>query len=147
MYQRRDMTVEANTTLPRALEFFGALKSIGPFAAPHYADALLLAGDPRKAGDILDQVPEEKRDAFWHLRRAEAIDRTGGTGAVDCIDRGIALIKLPKFRATFLAAKADLLYAAGDPDAVAVLREAIASCEDEQYRSELQQRLAKWAAT
>jgi hypothetical protein len=86
-------------------------------------------------------------NAFWHLRRAEAIDRTGGTGAVDCINRGIALIKLPKFRATFLAAKADLLRRAGDPDAVAVLGEAIASCEEDQHRNELQQRFDQWIGT
>jgi hypothetical protein len=147
MYLRQGMTGKANNALACALQFFDALMPIGPFAAAHYADALLLAGDPRRAGDILDEVPEEKRDAFWHLRRAEAIDGTGGTGAVDCIDRGIALIKVPKFRATFLARKAELLHTAGDPGAVAVLRDAIAGCEDQQYRSELQQRLDEWSAT
>ena len=127
-------------------------KRFGPFmaqmikAAAHYADALLLAEDPHRAGDILDQVPEEKRDGFWHLRHAQAIGGAGGTGAVDCIDRGITLIKLPKYRATFLAVKADLLRAAGNPDAVAVPREAVASCEDEQYRTELQERLDQWTS-
>jgi len=143
MYLRLGMTAEANTALARALEFFDALKSIGPFAAAHYADALLMTGGARTAGNILDQVPEEKRDAFWYLRRSEALDRTGSAGAVHCINRGIALIKLPKYRASFLAAKADLLHHAGDPEAIAVLDEAIASCEDGQYRIELQQRFDK----
>jgi hypothetical protein len=92
-------------------------------------------------------IRSSDRDAFWHLRRAEAIDRTGGTGAVEYINRGIALIKLPKYRATFLAAKANLLHGAGDPDAVAVLGEAIASCEEDQYRNELQQRFDEWIGT
>lgn len=146
MYLRLGMTTEATIALARALEFFAALGSIGPFAAVHYADALLLAENPHKACEILDLVPEKKRDAFWHLRRAEALGQTGGTHAIDYIDRGIALVKLPKFRATFLAAKAELLRATDRSEAVTILREAIAACEDDQYRNELQLRLDKWTS-
>jgi hypothetical protein len=144
MYLRQNMVSEADAALARALEFFGGLKSIGPFAAVHFADALLQAGNPLKAGEILDNVPEAKRDAFWHLRRAEAIMSTGGANGVNCIDRGVALLKAPEYRATFLAVKAELLHKAVDPNDAIVLGEAIACCTTDRYRADLQRRLDDW---
>jgi hypothetical protein len=147
MYLRQSMVVEADAALARALEFFRGLKSISPFAAVHFADALLQAENPLIAGEILDNVREEKRDAFWHLRRAEAILGSDGANGVGCIDRGIALLKAPEYRATFLAVKAELLHKAADPDDVTVLGEAIACCTSDQYRADLRQKLDGWMAS
>jgi hypothetical protein len=94
------MVPEADAALARALEFFDRLKLVSPFAAVHFADALLQAGNPPKAGEILDNVSVEKRDAFWHLRRAEAILDIGGANGVDYVDCGVALLKAPEYRAT-----------------------------------------------
>jgi hypothetical protein len=146
MYLRQNMVPDADAALARALQFFGGLEVIRPFGAVHFADALLQAGNPLKVAEILDNVPVEKRDAFWHLRRAEAIMGTGGANGVDCIDRGIALLKAPEYRATFLAVKGELLHRAADPGDVIVLNEAIASCTNDQYRAELQLRLDDWKA-
>ena len=147
MYLRQKKVPEADAALARALDFFGGLKSIGSFAAVHFADALLQAGNPSKAGEILDDVPEKKRDAFWYLRRAEAIMDTGGANGFDCIDRGIALLKAPEYRSTFLAVKAKLLHKSANPDDVIVLREAIACCTNDRYRVDLQQQLDDWQGT
>lgn len=146
MYAREGKSVEADAALGRALEFFEGLGSVTPFAAAHYADARLLAKDALGAGEVLDAVPDAKRDSFWHLRRAEALQAAGVGGALECIERGIGLLKQPKYLSTFLSRKAELLHAAGDGEALTVLREAIARCEEPKFRDELQQRLDDWLA-
>lgn len=144
MYLRLEKGVEAETALNRAIEFFDALRAVSPFAAPHFAEALLLAGNPIKAGTVLDSVPENRREAFWCLRRAKAMGETDVIRAVELIDQGIALNTFSKYRATFLSTKADFLYTAGESAAFDVLKSAIQCCEEDKFRSELQDRLNDW---
>jgi hypothetical protein len=146
MLVRSGKTDEAEAEIKHALSFFEALRRVSPFASAHYADAVLMAGDPGRAGQILDEVLEDRRDPFWHLRRAEAARSAGEPIAIDLIDKGLAMLRQSKYRATFLAAKADILRPTDHDAAETLLTEAIDCCEEEKFRSELTTRLSDWKA-
>lgn len=146
MYARDGRTTDADAALARALEFFASVGKVTPFASSQYADALILGGQPDRAGEVLDGIPADRRDEFWHLRRAESLQGSDAAGALRQIDGGLAAVRDSKYRATFLARKAELLRAVGDPQADATLADAIASCENDRFRQELEERQAKWNA-
>lgn len=144
MLVRSGKAEEAKEETKRALSFFSAIRRVTPFASTHYADAALMAGDAGRAGKILDEIPEDRRDPFWHLRRAEAARSAGEPGALDLVDKGLAMLKQSKYRATFLATKADILRPTNHDAATTLLTEAIDCCEEEKFRSELAARLSDW---
>ena len=146
MLGRSGKTDEAEAEIKRALSFFAALRRVSSFASAHYADALLAAGNPGRAGQILDEIPKDRRDPFWHLRRAEAASSAGEPGALSLVDNGLAMLKQSKYRATFLAAKADILRPMDRDAATTQLTAAIDCCEDEKFKSELTARLSDWKA-
>ncbi|MBW9076395.1 ATP-binding protein [Rhizobium pusense] len=146
MLTRSDKTGEAEAEIKRALSFFAALRRVSPFASVHYADAALMAGDAERAGQILDAIPEHQRDPFWHLRRTEATRTAGEPGALELVDKGLVLLEQLKYRATFLAAKADILRPTDQDLAATLLQEAIDCCEEEKFRLELTTRLSDWGA-
>lgn len=144
MFLRRHKPTQADAALERALLFFEGLEQVRPFAAVHRADALLQAGRPTDASEVLDRVAADKRDEFWHLRRAEAALRSGGSNGLDHIDRGLTQLRSEEYRSTFLSVKADLLHAASDLDDVTVLDAAIACCTNDTYRKELELKRGDW---
>ncbi|MBF0876437.1 hypothetical protein HKD21_06220 [Gluconobacter cerevisiae] len=147
MLVRLGKAAEAKAEIKRALSFFVALRRVSPFASVHYADAALMDGDPARAGGILDEIPERQRGSFWYLRRAESARGTGDPGALDLIDKGLAMSMPSKYRATFFAAKADILRPTDPDTATTLLTDAIDCCEDEKFRLELTKRLSDWKAT
>lgn len=94
------------------------------------------------AGAVLDEVEPAKREAFWALRRSEAYLAQGNMGeALKCISDALGRPDLRERRSTFLAQRADVLFAMGDPSHEAELREAVEACDPDRYRDELEARL------
>lgn len=147
MFLRQNKVPAANAARDRALLFFGGLTAIRSFSAVHYADALLQASLAGDAAKILEQIPADKRDEFWYLRRAEAALKFDDLNGLDFIDRGLAKLRSDEYRATFLAVKAELLHDMGDSKDVTVLNEAIACCMNDRYRADLEQKRSEWNAT
>jgi tetratricopeptide (TPR) repeat protein len=137
--QRRNYPQEAR--FQEAAAFYAATR-LTPFARTHYADALNNLGDPVMAGAVLDEVEPAKREAFWALRRSEAYLAQGNTvEALKCISGALGRSDLRERRSTFLAQRADVLFAMGDRSHEAELRDAIEACDPGRYRDELETRL------
>jgi len=91
-------------------------------------------------------VPPTSKPSGSDCRSASVAAAVTADGALECIERGIGLVQQQKYLSTFLSRKAELLHAAGDDGATAVLKDAIARCEELKFRDELQQRLDDWIA-
>lgn len=143
MLLRDGHPVEAKVRLEQANTFFSNLeRRPTPFACTHHADVLIRLNRATDAAQILDSVPDDKRDSFWFLRRSEAyLEMKDFPQALTCIEKGAASC-IPDYHSTFLSVRSDVLYAMGDAKHVDCLREAISCCKNERYLVELNQKLA-----
>lgn len=143
MLQRDKQRGEARLRFEQADAFFSNFqRPPSPFARTHHADTLIRLDRFTEAAHVLDCVPEERRDPFWHLRRAEAhLGRRELPEALNRIDKGVEL-SAPDFRSTFLSVRSDVLLALGNAKHIACLQEAIDSCQNERYLAELLEKLA-----
>lgn len=140
---RQAKTVEAKLRFEQADQFFSNFEhEPSTFSRVQHADVLLRMHKFEDAAEVLDVVPETKREAFWQLRRAEAYLELGQlTPAKTCIEAGLALAPI-EYRPTFLSIKSDIQHRAGDPQHINTLSEAIESCESQLYKAELSNKLA-----
>lgn len=144
MLLRQGAAGEAQLRFQQSERFFAAVKRRSGFACTHHADALLRLGRDADAASVLEKAPDHQREAFWLLRRSEAHLASGELGdALRHIDEALARTNLDERRPTFLAHRADILFAMGDPSHESDLREAIRLCEDPQYRGDLEAKLAQ----
>jgi tetratricopeptide (TPR) repeat protein len=146
--QRGSKTQEARQRFEEAVAFFTALRRRTSFAATHFADALLRLGRAEEAAAVLDTVNEEEREAYWLLRRSECALALGQfERALQWIEKALR-DNLGERRPTFLAQRAEVLFASGNPEHEAQLQAAVEACEPGRYRDELEARLqARRAAT
>lgn len=144
MLLRQGAASEAQLRFQQSERFFAAVKRRSGFACTHHADALLRLGRVADATSVLERAPDHQREAFWLLRRSEAHLTSGELAdALGRIDEALARPNLDERRPTFLARRADILLAMGDPSHEADLREAIRLCDDPHYRGDLEAKLAQ----
>lgn len=144
MLLRAQQPLEARQRFEQADNFFSRQqRAPSPFACTHHADVLIRLGRFANAAQVLDSVDESRRDAFWNLRRGEAhLAMNEQPQALECVDNGLRQLKLSAFQSTFLSLRADVLFAMSDSAHQKCLQDAIDCCQDEQYRLELQEKLA-----
>lgn len=110
-----------------------------------HAEALILMKEYASANNLLDRVPEEKREAFWWQRKAQALlGLKEYDPALQATNSGILLLKDKKYKAAFLHDRYQVRKALSDSKAVEDLKEAIdALPEDDKYRKELEDELER----
>lgn len=141
---RQGAISDAQLRFQQSERFFALVTHRTGFACTHHADSLLRLGRASDAAAILEQAPERQREAFWLLRRSEAhLASAELEDALARIDEALAMTNLDERRPTFLSQRADVLFAMNDPAHEVALREAVALCEDSQYRCDLEMRLAQ----
>jgi tetratricopeptide (TPR) repeat protein len=144
MLLRQGEADEAMRRFQQSDTFFAEVQKRSGFACTHHADALLRLGRAREAASALDDAPAAQREAFWLLRRSEAhLALNEFPEALARIDQALADFDLQERRPTFLAQRAEVLFAMNDPAHERQLREAIQLCDDAQYRGDLEVRLAR----
>lgn len=136
--RRESRPLDAQRRFEDAVSFFEEVRRPSPFSITQQADALLCRGLPAEAANILDTVPVAKREIYWMLRRSEAHLGLGqlieALGMIeDALERNSSGERL----GLFLAQKAKILHAQGDPSHDAVLTTAIRACTAGGYQSEL----------
>jgi hypothetical protein len=143
MLLREGKPLEAKLRFEQADEFFSNFeRSPSPFARVQHADVLVRLHRPADAATVLDAIQEDRRDAFWQLRRAEIfLELADHVPALACIDAGLKLAPA-EYRSTFLNVRSDIQHRAGEVGHLDTLAEAIACCESDKYKAELQDKLA-----
>lgn len=112
--------------LARAVRLYEEAQGTMEYQLTHYAEALLLVGQPQHAKDVLAGAPPERRSAFWWQRQAEALSRTGDhPGGLAAIDRAIASIPDPSLLPDFYRSRYRIRQNAGSNDAQRDLEHAL----------------------
>lgn len=134
----------------QAQEFFDRIERPTGFSDTHCAENLLQLGRVDDARRVLERVAQNKREKFWLHRRSEVhLAQDEVADALTTIDAALAALPAnepSRYRATFLKQRAGVLRQMNDPAHLDVLRTAIATADSDQYRQELTEVLARWAA-
>ena len=102
--------------LEDAVRFYSAIRTPKAFGSTHHADALIQLGRVDEALDVLEAVPDGKRESYWRLRRSDVHRaKKEHTGALALLDEALEDDKLGGRRATFLESRGDLLFDMRDP--------------------------------
>ena len=134
--------LEANARFEDADAFYSAIQDPNPFARTHHADTLIRLNRLDEAEEVLDAVPEGKRESFWRLRRSEVHRRKREySSALQCIDVALQDDGLGGRRATFLESRGEILFDIRNENFRASFREAIEESDNERNTHRLTQRL------
>jgi tetratricopeptide (TPR) repeat protein len=124
---------EAKSEFEQAELLYSELPFADGYRTVQRAENLLLLFRPEKALEQLSFVNEEKREAFWYQREAQALrDLSQFPEALCAVDKALSSSK-PNFRATFLHDRWLIRQAKKDPNAADDLNEAIRCCEPGKF--------------
>ena len=136
--RRENRPLDAQRRFEDACHFFEEVRRPSPFSITQQADSLLCRDLPSEAADLLDTVPVSKREIYWMLRRSEAHLGVGQLiEALRLVEDALERNSRRERLGLFLAQKAKILHAQGDPSHEAVLSSAIDACTEGGYQSEL----------
>lgn len=121
-------SAKRESLLQDAIKFY----RIGPmqkeFERTHYAEALLLTGNVREAGEQLQSVAEPKRNAFWYQRQAQVLSALDQhVEALVDMEKALAKLTDLTLRPVFLADRFRIRLASGDSKAIEDLDAAVAA--------------------
>lgn len=129
--------------LNAADETYRSIVTPNSYHLVQHSEALILLQKFVEANELLDRVPDGKRESFWWQRKAQALLGLKQTGlALEAINNGLQHLKAQKYKAAFLHVRYLVKRALVDAGASEDLKEAInALPADDKYRKELESEL------
>lgn len=122
------------------------------FHIVQHAECLVMLDRHEECLQLLDRVPNQDRNEFWQYRRAQALTTIDPTSGLSEIEAALSAVEgnpgREKYRAAFLSQRARLKRELGETFAGQQdLRAAVAVCDDDEHRSELERELDAWVAS
>lgn len=103
------------------------------------AENFILLSNEKEANRILMQVPEEKREAFWYYRHAQALalNDSSITGALDAINAALDKLQQSYFESAFRREKAKILRKLGDPSFADEYKSAYQLADTDKFKGDI----------
>ncbi len=132
--------------LERALETYKSVKSRNSYHYVQQAEASILLERFAEATQTLREVPETKRNSFWHHRQAQSLlGLKKGKDALNEIDSAISKNKEDKYLPTFLWERAKILRTMEFPQAIEVMKQAGELVEPGKFQDQIYRTIKEWA--
>ena len=103
------------------------------------AENYILLSKEKEANEILMQVPEEKREAFWYYRHAQALalDNFFINDALLAINLALDKLQDSRFKSAFRYEKAKILRKIGDPSSVDEYKAAYQLADTDKFKEDI----------